>query len=454
MNGFAFIIWFCVSVILTRAAVKADPGGESGIVHKQTFSFTALMKRPWIYEEQSVYRGFLVDLMEKISSILRIDFKIITLIDDQYNRTLSELPGGVLTDNILNTADFGFTDETKRDVGPNASFSRPILSSGARILIQKPKLKTYNPLLFMFSPFSTSLWILLVATVPTVLVGMFCFDKAVAKTTNQEAIKHWKYVVYGRRGDVTRALRISLFVFGILMAFVYVACIAGKFMELKREQEDSVPFKTFHEMVTQSEIHYGAWFGIQLNFADDDQRKIFTYLNTRYSYYMNINEAVEKVKAKNGRYAAIVDSLEAEYLILNGECDVLLLRDILFPLGYAFTCSSSQQGVDLCENLSMAILLLHETGDIALLQRKWWPYESKCEELSEEDFVTKKISNPNVEPLNIADAFVAYVILCFGLVISLCVRIKQLVKADKQSTAKGKNDVTVKCSENEECLEV
>jgi len=167
--------------------------------------------------------------------------------------------------------------------------------------------------------------------------------------------------------------------------------------------------------VDQADVQFAGWYGVRLNPADEVQHKVLKFLSNHFSYYFDIGEAFDRVRQNGGRFVAIVDGLDAEYLVSKQGCDLLLLRDELFPIEYKFICHPNPMGSSLCEKLSQGITSLQENGVIYSLKKHWWSPSSVCEPNSEDNYITIK-TQPHTDfvPYGPTDVFLPFVILIFG----------------------------------------
>ena len=142
-------------------------------------------------------------------------------------------------------------------------------------------------------------------------------------------------------------------------------------------------------------------------------------MSSRYTYYQNLDEAVARIRKSDGNFAAIVEGKDAEYIVRKN-CDLLLLREKLFSLGYGIACAPDFDGERLCANISASILSLYEDGTIQMLYQKWWESERICPETAEDTYVSAayKAYIP-FRGLAISDLAFAFLVLLAGIFLSL-----------------------------------
>ena len=142
------------------------------------------------------------------------------------------------------------------------------------------------------------------------------------------------------------------------------------------------------------------------------------FISSRYTHYQDLNEAVARIRKSNGQFAAIVEGKDAEYVVRRN-CDLLLLREKLFTMGYGIACPKGVTGERLCANISTSILSLYEDGTIHMIYQKWWE-SNLCTETAEDAYVSGAYkSHIPFRVLAVSDLAFAFLMLLVGTLICL-----------------------------------
>lgn len=228
----------------------------------------------------------------------------------------------------------------------------------------------------------------------------------------------------------SRIITVCWWMFTVVILFAYVSCLTGYLLSTSSSKA-TIPFKSFAELAAQSDTQYGGWFGMILNPNDNVQRTMNRHINSRYSHYSNLKEAISRILDQDNEFAAIVNGFQGDRIV-NENCDLMLLREQLFEINYGIACALDITGEELCSNISMSLRRLREDGTLYAIMTKWWKISSKCDSVSENDFITAgRSSSAQFRALDFCDVSIAFIVLLLGSVasvLSLIVEAKYLGK--------------------------
>lgn len=206
-----------------------------------------------------------------------------------------------------------------------------------------------------------------------------------------------------------------MFTVGILIS--YASCLTGYLLSSSTTKA-TIPFKGFDELAAQSDTQYGGWFGMILNLNDNVQLTMNRHINSRYTHYSNLTEAIRRTLDTDNEFAAIVNGFHGDKIV-NENCDLMLLREQLFEINYGIACAMDVAGEALCSNISMSIRTLREDGTLYAIMTKWWKISNKCDKVSENDFITAgRSSSAQFRALECSDLSIAFIVLLVGAVTS------------------------------------
>jgi hypothetical protein len=174
-------------------------------------------------------------------------------------------------------------------------------------------------------------------------------------------------------------------------------------------------------MSKQADVQYGGWYEMPLNLNDNVQILMNRHIRSRYTYYSNIEEAVERVMDIDKPFAAVVEGYEGQKVV-NQNCELMLLQEKLFEIDYGLACRRDNQGQQLCSDISEAITNLTETGKLFAIMDKWWRSSNTCVKVSEDSFITGHLGGiifGNFKPIDVSDMLLAFVLQLIGIVISI-----------------------------------
>ncbi|KYB29341.1 glutamate receptor ionotropic, kainate 2 [Tribolium castaneum] len=399
------------------------------------------------------FEGFGIDLMDELSKMLGFNYTIIIQEDGyngNYNQTTGEwngLIGAILSGKAdLAIADLTVTAEREAVV----DFTLQFMNLGISILYKKPK--PVPPSLFMFvSPFSYTVWILLVVTYFLVSMCFFVMGRLSPSEwtnpfpcveepeylINQFSIRNSLWFTIGslmQQGTELAPIGISTrtgagvwWFFTLIMVSSYTANLAA-FLTVETLV---TPFSNVKELSEQTEIKYGAKRGgATANFFknagnDSVRSRIWHFMATHDEEMTESNdEGVERTEEKH--YAFFMESTTIEYVI-ERHCSLASVGAPLDDKGYAIAMKKNSSYRN---DLSAAILRLQETGKIAQLKEKWWKEKrgaSNCGAQKSESAAT---------PLNLQNVGGVFLVLFLGTGLGFCISFVELALRVYSTTKK------------------
>lgn len=448
--------WFPTDLIQVAKAA-----GNDGITSKDyssqlpTYRISTVTHAPWVIKKDGGrFEGFIVDLLDEIAKLSAFNYVLKTSTDNTYGM-IHHMTGewrGIIGDVISGEADLGVADlAITEERSKVVSFSSPFTRTGAQILLKKPTSHRI-PLLTLLYPFSVGVWVLFIVAIVVVGGLFYVIDRfspyGWRNVTESSDLRHgrmcfspansylfaistflWQGYHEAPKCVSGRVLACFWWSFVITMLFSYSSNLTALFITASSVglHEPVLPFKTFSEMAQQSDVVYGGWFGLILNPNDQLQRTMDRFMGSRYTHYQDLNEAVARIRKSEGRFAAIVEGKDAEYVVRRN-CDLILLREKLFDLQYGIACRPGHEGERLCANISAAVMSLYEDGTIHSLQQNWWETDRTCPETAEDDYVsgTNRAFVP-FRALTVSDVSFGFLLLLIGIIISLVTLVVEII---------------------------
>ena len=158
----------------------------------------------------------------------------------------------------------------------------------------------------------------------------------------------------------------------------------GTTIIMKKPASGKLTVKSATDLAQQSDIQYGlVKDGVTEQFFQNSTiptyQRMWSVMSSNPSLLVKtVEEGVNRAKA-NAKYAFIMDSAMADYWVGSKPCDLQIVGHRLNALRYGL---ATAKGSPLKDQISNAILQLHENGDLEVERRKWWPDECNDESTS------------------------------------------------------------------------
>ncbi|XP_052096288.1 glutamate receptor-like [Mytilus californianus] len=451
----------------------------------QNYTITSVLEDPYLIDNgDGTFSGFMIDLLDALSKGGGFSYEIGLNPDDKYGSqdgsgNWDGMIGEVLQDPDIQiaAAPILITDERKSAV----PFTRPFLNVGHRIVIKKPVVK-FQTLSVLFEPFSLQLWIMVIVICFIVSALLFIVNKfspsewsrirpeddpTNAKDSfsanNAFFFVHstltWQGYKEVPRSPAGRILVTMWFSFIFFMVIAYIANLTAFF--LARETEKPVvPFKTWQEMTTQSNVLYGVKpYGVMHRSMKVSKDPILQHaiqtIETYSTTFSSSEDGIKRVRESDGSFAAIVPVDEGSKYINNEPCDLMFVGANIVNTPYGMACKS----VDICNRLTVALIEEAELGGLYLLEQKWLSPKSnyKCPAASLENYISKQeTARLSARPLTIADASLAFVVLLIGIVFCIIFLVIEVIihrRRKMKSTRISKQGQTNKSADVEQATD-
>ena len=321
-----------------------------------------------VTEFEGFYKDILLYLQDKMGFIPVI---ILAKPTTHYNELVRGV-GGNRYDIVMTT--LTITAERKKIV----DFSLPIIPSSIRIVIQKPTSFQLDPLFFL-KPFSTTLWLLLLAVVPHASVLLWLFERASNNEPHKDEDNNEKlslrratsYVIYTLinkshdyviRTSAAEGLRLGLSFLQIIFFAVYTASLLSNIVTQKPTLIITGLDDIINGKIAPDRIGIVAGSRIEeiyLNTVTHGKRNYYSLQKTSEVYTALINRDID---------AALWTNLSITYHVNNVYCD-------LMAVGTEFSHSSYQLPIKqdwlYKAELDFNILSLLESPEFDQISNKW-----------------------------------------------------------------------------------
>lgn len=431
---------------------------------KDVYLVTTILEDPYLMfksyspEEEtnqtSRYEGFCLDLMEAISRLTGIKYRLYVVKDGKYGSLSADGWDGIIGEVIRGEADIALGGLTITSARKNVvDFTHPFLSTGIAGLAKRPPSllkKGFGTYTFSF-PFHLDLWIGVASSLGAVVMFLFLFGvcvmkrdyccqnseeddqsgSAVLKTfcDSLEMIAPHASSSFLARSISGRILSTSWWIFIILIFSAYTVHLAP-FLALR----DVSMLGSLDDLSQQKDIKFGTLRHghIREHFEKATQgtnKRIWDVMKSDQSVPVySRQEGVQRVRRSDGSYVFLTESLFAEYVSGRRPCDTWTLGKRFSTHYFALAV---QLGSPLRDTLNEAIASLSETGELEDMKKKWWT--SECATPPEDIPLDAKVSFPLL--------FCLGCIIVAGITVSLfeiisrtCVRCQRLKVAQGPPT--------------------
>ncbi|XP_067667821.1 glutamate receptor 4-like [Haliotis asinina] len=360
-----------------------------------TYTVTSILSDPYVMKKDGEgYKGFLVDLLDKVAELVGFKYNIRLSKDGKYGSYSNGQWSGMIGEVVRREASIGLGDVTvTRERERVVDFSKPYLTQTLRLLVKTPR--RYEPGLdFMLQPFSTEIWLsillaLLVVAILFIIIGRFnpfewrqvASDKDPRGARHSFGLRESFMFVFSTitlqgyretpRSLAGRVLAVSWFIFIFLTMVAYIGSTVS-FMSAEVGMP-SLPFEDLEDIVDGSEIQigmvrYGSSFQTFKTSKVDIYHSVADYVEMRNSFVNSTAEGIERVRRSHGHFVMIMESLRAEY-ITERQCDVMMYGKGHFSQALGLF---TNKGSGLKETIDDALITLREDGTIHMLQERWW----------------------------------------------------------------------------------
>ncbi|KAJ8017177.1 hypothetical protein DPEC_G00015040 [Dallia pectoralis] len=413
-------------------------------------SVTTILQEPYSMTKGSELEGYCMDLLEELSKKLGFKYKVHLVKDSKFG--LKDKNGnwmGMVGEVVRGEADLAVASLTLTAIREQAvDMSTPFMQTGLSFILNR-ELGTEESHSFSFLlPFSTAMW---VGVVVAFLVTGLCIS-LVARISPSEwaepetedhslTLMHSFWYLTGvmtLQGAGPHPKGLSGRLVGAVwsvFAVVLLASYFSNFAAILRSDTKHISVKNFEELANQDVIDYGtveggSTFNFFKNSNNPTYRRIYQHMVRKKSCVETVEEGNRR--ALEGNYAFIGEDASLDLAVAR-HCNLIRSNDLIAMRGYSI---AAPLGFPMMKNITVAILQLSESGELAYLKGKWWA--SSC--LPEGDRTTEALQPHILRGL--------FLLLALGLGLGLLMALLELAsKARSQAKEEKKSCCSVLSAE-------
>ncbi|CAI4231389.1 unnamed protein product [Auanema sp. JU1783] len=414
------------------------------------------------------FEGYCVDLLALLAkNITGFEYDIFISEGNKYGARQADGSWDGMIGYLLNeTADIAvapltITQERERAV----DFSKPFMTTGISIMIQKPEKQEFNIFSFM-EPLGMRIWIFTLCSYVGVSLTIFLvsafspyekriqFRRGEFQVTNEFSMYNslWftlaAFMQQGTdilpRAPSGRIASSVWWFFTLIIVSSYTANLAA-FLTLEKM---TPPIESVEDLANQNKILYGTVKGGSTSAFFEDStvplyKKMWNFMQDTYNQQVkaqrNLNgsetvfvdtyaQGIERVRNSKGAYAFLLEETTNNYESGRKPCNTMKVGQNLNTLGYGI---ATKLGNPLRGSLNLAILYLQEKGELKRLENKWWYDRGQCDH--------GKSDSGNSSSLNLSKVAGIFYILMAGMVLSMCTALIEFaVRKQKENREKAK----------------
>ncbi|KAK6975687.1 Glutamate receptor 2 [Biomphalaria glabrata] len=349
------------------------------------------------------FEGYCVDLLKKISVLLKFDYAIRLVADRNYGaRSENGSWNGMIGELLTGKADMAIAALTITEIRERfVDFSKPFMNLGTSIMIKKPD-KEKGGVFSFKNPLSDGVWVSILLGfigVSTVLylVGRFSpyeWDTSQPRRPPEEekrpafnlantlwfslgALMQQGSDIYPRSIS-GRIVGSAWWFFTLIIISSYTANLAA-FLTIERME---VPINSADDLAKQTDIRYGIISnGSTEEFFKNSNVPVYSKMwsfmkDSEPSVFVSsTNEGIQRVRDSKGKYAFLLDSTFNEYHNQRKPCNTMKVGRDLDVKGYGI---ATPRGSDLRAEINIVVLQLNEIGELLKLYQKWWYDKGQC----------------------------------------------------------------------------
>ncbi|KAM6976460.1 putative glutamate receptor [Aplochiton taeniatus] len=355
------------------------------IADSKDLSITTILQDPYIISKGSELEGYCIDLIAELSKKLGFTYKVHLVKDNRYGaKDESGRWTGMIGELINKEADLAVAPLTLTATRETVvEMTTPFMQTGIGFILAKD-LATEDSRFNFTAPFSSQTWVGLLLTFlvtglclhliarispgewaePDIEQHSFslchCFWYITGALTLQGAGPHPKSV----SGRIVGAI---WWVFGLL----FLACYFANFNTMLNADTKQVTIKSFLDLANQDVIDYGtveasSTMALFKNSNNPVYRRIYEHMERKKSYVSSMEEGIRR--AKEGKFAFIGEAVSLDLAVAR-DCNLMHSEEAIAMRGYSI---AAPLGFPMIKNLTVAILQLSESGELAYLRDKWW----------------------------------------------------------------------------------
>ncbi|KAL1020788.1 hypothetical protein UPYG_G00004680 [Umbra pygmaea] len=348
-------------------------------------SVTTILQEPYTISKNTGLEGYCIDLLVELAKKLGFKYQVHLVKDGRYGQQdKNGAWNGLIGEVVRGEADLAVASLTLTAAREQAvEMSTPFMQTGISFIMRRDLASEDNYFSFLF-PFATEMW---VGVLVAFLVTGLCIH-LVARISPSEwfdpemdehsfTLLHSFWYITGAltlqgagphpKGLPGRVISAVWWVFAVVLLAYYFS----NFNAMLRSDTKHVSVQSFEDLAKQDVIKYGTLEGAStLHFFktshDPTYRRIYQHMERTNSCVSSMAEGIQRVQ--EGNYAFIGEAAYLD-LIAARDCNLIRSNDLIAMRGYSIAASL---GLPMMKNISVAILQLSESGELAYLQSKWW----------------------------------------------------------------------------------
>ena len=237
----------------------------------------------------------------------------------------------------------------------------------------------------------------------------------------------------------TRTVMAFWWTFSALTICTYIANFAGQIMADNSWSGFKPPVQSQEELAKQTEISYGTILGgSTMAFFKESEIAVYQNMWSYMKYAQpkvfepTIEAAIERVRSSHGKYAFIMESAMADYVVKKKPCDLMTVG---YPMNIRSYGLAAPKGSPHLNKINQALQILLENGEITQLKNKWFKDECAIEETGSKLGAALKYGLPY--SIGMEDFAAAFIILAIGLIAGIAIAVLEVRMHRKEM---GKSD--------------
>ncbi|KAK6308526.1 hypothetical protein J4Q44_G00217970 [Coregonus suidteri] len=349
-------------------------------------SVTTILQEPYTMTKGSELEGYCIDLLAELAKKLDFKYNVHLVKDGKYGQQdesgnwLGMIGEVVRGEAELAVAPLTLTATREQRV----EMSTPFMQMGIGFILSKDLGSEESHSLSFLFPFSTEMWVgVLLAFLVTGLCMYLVARISPCEWADPETNEH-SFTLLHSFWYITGALTLQgagphpkglsgrvISAFWWVFAVVLLACYFSNFNAMLRSDSKHVSVNNFEELAKQDVIDYGtveggSTFNFFKNSNNPTYRRIYQHMQRKKSCVASVEEGNRRTR--EGNYAFIGEAASLDLAVAR-YCNPIRSSELIAMRGYSI---AAPLGFPLMKNITVAILQLSESGELAYLQSKWW----------------------------------------------------------------------------------
>ncbi|XP_035667690.1 glutamate receptor ionotropic, kainate 2-like [Branchiostoma floridae] len=454
----AWAVFLLVCAITSVIGQDANPTDSVG---SQTFIVGAIEHPVYLKKkEDGSYEGFDQDVLNEISKLIGVDFRIKPPDDGRYGMEVDGRWNGMVGELIERKIDMAMglyiTTERERVI----DLSKPLMEEHVEMLVKKlPMMDQADWWALTYGIMSNEVWVVICVSFFLVAIVLFviirvspyesrAYSAEVGEASRLSTFGHslwicfsamsWQGVDYSPRSFSGRFLFVFFFGFIVWTIILCTGSIAGFFLTNPAAVSVRAPVESWDDLAATDGIRpvLVSGGGSERFFKES---KVPMYRRI-YDKAIKVSSSEEGLKrARLGVAAYICMSSIARYHSNQKPCDLMSIHDAQGIVGRRSMGIGLPIGSPLRTEVSLAILQLREDGTIHRLYQKWTARQGQCAN-AEFSGPSAKQQQPalHYHQLGVRDMLPIFVELVVAAILSLCIMGAEVVWDKRRSKATRK----------------